>query len=174
MRTAFSTFIGFLVALMFCTTANAATTGTLTFKGQINGGTCNLDAGDVSRTITLDTVKVSDFESASSAGQKTFNLTANCDSDVSNVVFTFTGTPALPGNYRFLNTGNATGIGLWLYSWTNGTPNTITATTFSNTRTVATIAGKAVLPLGASYYKVAAPIEKGSLTSTVTVNIAYN
>lgn len=74
--------------------AFAATTGTLTFQGVVNAGTCNLIAGDVNRTITLPPVKVSDFDSADSAGEHDFELAADCDSDVKNVIFQFAGTPS--------------------------------------------------------------------------------
>ncbi|MEG2569590.1 MAG: hypothetical protein RSA84_25610, partial [Acinetobacter sp.] len=89
--------------------AQAATTGTLRFEGLIIPGTCSLAAGDENRSITLDPVRVADIN-ADTVGNKEFELTADCDAGVSNVIFQFTGTPAIDG-WRFANTGTATGVG---------------------------------------------------------------
>lgn len=55
--------------------------------------TCDLATGDVNRTITLPTVRVSDFNNGVNTGARDFELTANCKS-ASSVTFRFTGTPA--------------------------------------------------------------------------------
>lgn len=166
-----------LLALLLASgSAAAATTGTLIFTGRIDAGTCDLLVGDVNRTIPLDPVKVSDFDSGTSAGRVPFELTANCDSDVTSVVFTFTGTADSDDPYRFKNTGTASGIGLYLYSLIGGTELTIRANGTDNTRTVAATGGSAVLPLGAAYFHTNRPgrITSGTLNATATVAITYN
>ncbi|MFL1501598.1 fimbrial protein [Pseudomonas sp. O64] len=152
-------------------TALAATTGTLTFQGLIQPGTCNLAAGDVNRTIILDTVKVSDFDAVQSLAPKSFELTATCDSDVKNVTFTFSGTPVSGDSYRFVNTGKATGVSLWLQ---DSTPTTIRANGTDNRRTVTTVNGVALMALRASYFKADTVVTAGTFISTVTVNVTYN
>ncbi|MDE1529362.1 fimbrial protein [Pseudomonas carnis] len=151
--------------------AFAATTGTLTFQGVVNAGTCNLIAGDVNRTITLPPVKVSDFDSADSAGEHDFELAADCDSDVKNVIFQFAGTPSAGNAELFANTGTSGGTALWLASAgiipANGTEA-------QRSRTVATSSSKAVLPLKAAYHKTGEAISHGTLASAVTVSITYN
>ena len=131
--------------------------------------TCDLATGDVNRTIPLPTVRVNAFNNANSAGASNFELTANC-SNASNVTFRFTGAPA-PGNASlFSNTGSAGGVALWLYSRTSGANQTISN---NGTRTVAVSGNRAVLPLGAAYYKNGT-VGAGTLVSTATVNITYN
>lgn len=151
--------------------ACAATTGTLTFQGVVNAGTCNLNAGDVNRTITLPPVKVSDFDSADAAGEHDFELSADCDSDVKNVIFQFAGTPSAGNAELFANTGTSGGTALWLASAgiipANGTEA-------QRSRTVATSGSKALLPLKAAYHKTGAAISHGTLASAVTVSITYN
>ncbi|MCR4540094.1 type 1 fimbrial protein [Pseudomonas sp. 18.1.10] len=131
--------------------------------------TCDLEAGDVNRTITLPEVRVRDFDSAISAGAHDFELTANC-SDASDVTFRFTGTPAPDNPTLFANTGSAGGVALWLYSRLGGTPQTLSA---NDTRTVVVTGNRAVLPLGAAYHKNGT-VSQGTLASTATVTITYN
>lgn len=134
--------------------------------------TCDLSVGDVDRTIAQAPVKVSDFQSATSAGARNFELTANC-SDAAQVTFRFTGSPA-PGNDRlFANTGTAGGIALRLYSRLNGGTQDILANGTDSSRTVAVSANRAVLPLGAAYHKNGT-VSQGSLASTATVTLTYN
>lgn len=156
-------------------TAQAATTGNLTFRGTIEGGTCNLATGDVNRTITLPTVKVSDFDSADWTGLKEFELTANCDSDIRNVTFTFAGKPAPGAPTRFANDGNASGIATVIQSRIGGSVYNFPANgdATARSRTIAATSGRAVLPMGAHYIKIGS-VSKGSLLTTASVTITYN
>ena len=61
--------------------AQAATTGTLNFVGQVNAGTCNLAAGDLNRTLTLPTIKIADFDATPSTGAFDFEISADCESE---------------------------------------------------------------------------------------------
>ncbi|AZE97870.1 Fimbrial adhesin precursor [Pseudomonas orientalis] len=134
--------------------------------------TCDLAAGDVNRTITLDPVQVSAFNSSPYAGARDFELTANC-SDATNVTFRFSGPPSPENTLLFANTGTAGGVALWLYSRINGTNRTIPANGSDNERTLVVTGNRAVLPLGAAYHK-SGTVGQGTLTSTATVNITYN
>ena len=158
-------------------TAQAVQTGSLKFTGDILGGTCNLDPFDVSRMIELPQVKVSDFNSSSSAGLKTFNLTANCDADIRNVTFTFDGTPASSGQYFANIGGTATGVATAIQSRIGGVVSNIPANgnAAARGRTIPTSAGKAVLPMGAEYRKIViGSVTKGKLSTTISVTITYN
>ena len=131
--------------------------------------TCDLATGDANRTIALPTIKASALSNAVSAGALNFELTAIC-TNATGVTFRFTGTPAPGNNVLFANTGSAGGVALWLYSRTGGTSQTIS---HNGTRTVAVSGNRAVLPLGAAYYRNGT-VRQGTLASTATVNITYN
>ncbi|NWB28278.1 fimbrial protein [Pseudomonas gingeri] len=170
----------YLIPLVLTVTAIAQasatevlTPGNLRIEGTVEGGTCNLIADDIERPIRLPPVKVSDFANADSAGHKPFELSARCDSDIASVTFTFLGTPAAADGARFANTGDAGGLGLWLYSRLGGVQQTIRADGNDNARTLTPSSGLAVLPLGAAYWKTGA-VREGALESQATVDITYN
>jgi len=167
-----------LTAATITGTTQAATSGSLRFTGNIEGGTCNLDPFDVSRMIELPPVKVSDFNSSSSAGLRTFNLTANCDADIRNVTFTFDGKPDPWAPSNFANEGGtARSIATAIESRIGGTASNIPANgdPAARGRTIPTSAGKAVLPMGAYYRKtIIGSVGKGTLITLVSVTITYN
>ncbi|RFD29939.1 fimbrial protein [Pseudomonas sp. GL93] len=142
----------------------------ITFVSPV--ATCDLAAGDVNRTVTLDPVQVSAFDASPYAGARNFELTANC-SDAANVTFRFSGPPSPENDLLFTNTGTAGGVALWLYSRVNGTNRTIPANGSDNERTLVVSGNRAVLPLGAAYHK-SGTVGQGTLISTATVNITYN
>lgn len=134
--------------------------------------TCDLAAGDVNRTLSLEPVQVSALQNATRAGARNFELTANC-TDASRVTFGFSGAPA-PGNDRlFANTGTAGGVALSLYSRLNGGIQDIPANGTENTRTLLVSGNRAVLPLGAAYHKNGT-VSQGTLVSTAIVTITYD
>jgi major type 1 subunit fimbrin (pilin) len=171
--------IPLLLAITTCmaiSTAQAVTTGTLRFTGQINAGTCNLAAGDVSRTVTLPTVKVPDFNNALFTGQTSFEISADCESDIRNVTFLFAGTPDTGNGALFNNTGTSAGLGVWLRAGAGTTRTVVPAngTPAQCSRTIPTASSRAVLGLDAAYHKNNATISRGTLASAVTVSITYD
>ncbi|MBF6028195.1 type 1 fimbrial protein [Pseudomonas sp. P115] len=164
-----------ITASLVVNTAHAATTGTLQFRGQVNAGTCNLASGDVNRTVTLPTIKISDFGALPYTGALNFEISADCESDIRNVTFLFAGTASAGNPALFANTGSSGGTALWLKH--RATPlYTIPAngTAAQRSRTIATSASKAVLPLTVEYHKTGAAVTQGTLVSAVTVSITYN
>ncbi len=152
-------------------TAQAATQGNLNFAGQVNAGTCNLASGDQNRTVTMPTVKISDFDSIVYTGELDFDISAECESDIRNVTFEFSGTPSPKNNLLFHSTGTSGGTAIWLRSGLIITPS---GPVEQRRRTVATSGGKAVLPLKAAYHVTGDPITQGTLVSTASVVITYN
>ena len=162
-----------LAAIAQASATEALNPGNLRFEGTVEGGTCNLIADDIERDISLPPIKIDDFAGASSAGHKPFELSARCDSDISNITFTFQGTPAPSDGARFASTGDASGLALWLYSSLGGVQQTIRADGSDNARTLTPSGGQAVLPLGAAYWKSGA-VSEGKLESQAIVEITYN
>ncbi|MEX5626696.1 MULTISPECIES: fimbrial protein [Pseudomonas] len=162
-----------ITASLAATAVQAATTGTLRFTGQVNAGTCNLAAGDVTRTITLPSIKVSDFDSSEEVGTTNFDITAECESDIQNVFFLFAGTPSSGNGALFANTGTSAGTALSL-SHRNVAYIPANGSVAERTRQIATSGARALLPMNASYRKTGTPITAGTLDSTVTVSITYN
>ena len=154
--------------------AQAATTGNLNFAGQVNAGTCNLAAGDENRTINLPTIKISDLAGSTHAGIHDFSISAECESDIRNVIFLFTGTANTDNGLLFTNTGTSGGTALWLSSRQPSLTIPANGTIAQRSRTIATSAGKATLPLRAAYHRTGKDITQGTLASTVTVDITYN
>ncbi len=163
-----------MAAGLASTAAQAATTGTLRFVGQVNAGTCNLAAGDENRTVTLPTIKIPDLDSSAFAGRFDFEISAECESDIRNVIFLFTGTADTGNGLLFSNTGTSRGTALWLLSRTPDSTIAANGTVAQRSRTIATVANKALLPLSAAYHKNGAAITQGTLASAVTVSITYN
>lgn len=168
----------FLLAITACLGApvvQADTTGTLNFTGLVNAGTCNLAAGDVNRTLTLPTVKISDFDTTPYTGALDFEVSADCESDISNVNFLFAGTSSGGNATLFANTGTSGGTALWLAHRAPAlTIIPADGTDAQRTLKVAPTAGKAVLPLTAAYHKTGAAFSQGTLLSAVTVSVTYN
>ncbi|QXI28394.1 fimbrial protein [Pseudomonas vanderleydeniana] len=145
----------------------------LQIEGLVEGGTCDLVPGDYERPVTLPPAKVSDFAGSESTGHRSFEISARCDSDISSVTFTFAGTPVPTDGARFANTGDAQGVGLWLYSRVGGVQRTIRADGSDSARTLSPSGGQAVLPLGAAYWKTGS-VREGTLLSLATVEITYD
>ncbi|SDQ65010.1 major type 1 subunit fimbrin (pilin) [Pseudomonas grimontii] len=167
-----------LLAITSSLAANAvqaATTGTLRFTGQVNAGTCNLAAGDENRTITLPTIKISDLGATSSAGAFDFEISAECESDLRNVIFLFAGTASAGNATLFSNTGTSKGTALrLLHRVSPAYAIPANGNAAQRSRTIASSSNKAVIPLTATYHKTGAAITQGTLASAVTVSITYN
>ncbi|WP_333679510.1 fimbrial protein [Dyella sp.] len=166
---------GIALATSVMSTAFAATTGTIAVQGLIQDNvTCNLHAGDVNRTIRLDTYPVGSVPASNQSFgyTPTFTLTADCSSNATQVSFLFSGTPSAGDGLRFQNAGDATGLGLQLESG-DGKLIPANGKDSDRTRTLNVTNGTATLDLKAAYYRQA-PVKAGSFESKVMVSLSYN
>lgn len=135
--------------------------------------TCEIIAGDVTKTVTLPTVNSLVFQNSQSAGDTPFTITAgNCQS-ANAATFTFAGTSDAANPVLFKNTGTATGVGVRIYPASN-TSQTIGANGTNNVQRVNVSGGRAVLSLGAQYYKASAAVGAGTVSAKATVTATYN
>lgn len=141
---------------------------------NVSAPTCSLSAGDVNRTITLDSFQLKNIPSGGSFGSKTFSISANC-SNATNGHFLFQGTPWPSDGDRFNNRGTATGVGIQLASTINGQSLTVPAGggASSRTRTVAVTNGTATLSMVAAYWRVGA-VTPGTVSTAITVTLSYD
>lgn len=138
-----------------------------------NAATCTIDAGDVNKIVQLQTVKSSDFNNVAGAGDVGFTLTADNCQNASLATFTFTGTPDGTNPVLFKNTADATGVGVRIYPASDSSQS-IGANGTNNVQTAQVSGGKAVLSLGAQFYKTAAAVSAGQVEAKTTVTISYN
>lgn len=82
---------------LLASTASFADSGQIVFTGSVTDNACTISTSDVSKSVTLDPVRVADFASAvgSKAKPKTFSLSLeNCSTDAKkNASITFSGQP---------------------------------------------------------------------------------
>ncbi|SFR95150.1 Pilin (type 1 fimbria component protein) [Dyella sp. OK004] len=134
--------------------------------------TCSISAGDVNKTVTLNSAKISDFINSVSAADKPFTITVdNCINNAVAATFTFTGAPDPVNPVIFRNTAGATGVGVRLFS---NDGQTIGANGTTNARTIPIVGGRGVLPLTAQYYKTGASVDAGKVSAQATVAMSYN
>lgn len=165
---------GIALALSLMPAAFAAITGEIIVEGLIQDNvTCNLSAGDVTRTIELKPYPIGDVPATNqSFGHKPFTLTAHCSSNAKTVSFLFSGTPSTGGRARFQNTADEIGLSLQLES-ADGKLIPANGAESERTRTLDVADGSAALGLNAAYYREA-PVKAGSFQSQVMVSLSYN
>lgn len=155
--------------------AAGADTANIQVNGDIAAGTCELAAGDVNRTVTLDTVSVKDMPASgkASAGAKNFTLTVlNCDPGLTTATFTFAGTPDATDGLRYRNTGTAKGVAIELES---ADGQTIGANGTNNARASTITGDQATLDLNVSYWHLpGVALSSGSVRAVATVEVTYN
>lgn len=142
-------------------------------EGGGGGGTCLISAGDINKSVSLPSVKISDFPSVgSTAGETRFRITAEkCSQGLQSVRFTFNGTPASGNSQYFANTGSASGVALRLKQL-NGVVVTPTGLAASATASVTPSRRLARLDLTADYVRTG-PMGAGNLRSIATVTMSY-
>lgn len=176
--------LSFLIALGM-TTANAASTGTITFNGELTDTTCDVDVNGqgTDATVTLPTVSINQLTKAGlTTGRTSFNFNlSKC------VIGTKGGHSKVaaffqPGNTVDLSTGrlknvggDATMVDLQLLDASgNYSPIKVGNTDQVNDMTYVDIKsdGTALLPYSVEYY-ANGQTTAGTVTSSVVYNLQY-
>ncbi|MFC0226149.1 fimbrial protein [Serratia aquatilis] len=161
--------------------AQAASTGTITFNGELTASTCNVivDGQNANATVTLPTVGINQLTSAAqTAGRTSFIMaltgctgtlkTASAFFDAGASVDTVTG--------RLKNmTGTAGNVGLQLRDGSNASQAVIQAgnqNQRANNTYLSVSSGSANLPYAVEYY-ANGPTTAGTVISSVVYSIQY-
>ncbi|CQJ04931.1 fimbrial protein [Yersinia frederiksenii] len=158
--------------------AQAASTGTITFNGELTASTCDVavDGQAADSIVVLPTVGVSQLTSAGQkAGSTGFNIALNnCAGTLQTASAYFEPGVNVDPQGRLKNTGTAGQVSLELLDGSNamapiqaGNSNQGTSTTFVSTST-----GSVSLPYAVQYYADGATTA-GTVISSVVYSIQY-
>lgn len=161
--------------------AQAASTGTITFNGELTANTCDVvvDGQNADATVVLPTVGTGQLDGAAkTAGETTFTMALNNCSGTLQTASAFfeAGASVDPVTGRLMNlSGTASNVSLQLLDASNsgqaviqaGNANQITNTTYKNVA-----GGSTTLPYAVRYYAEAATTP-GTVISNVVYSIQY-
>ena len=161
--------------------ANAASSGTITFNGEVTASTCDVDinGGGADATVSLPIVPATALETAgNTAGSTAFNMNlSNCSGTLTTVsAFFEAGSSVDLATGRLKNqTGTATNVSLQLRDGSSANLDVINAGNTSqvaNTTYVDASSGTAILPYVVEYYAEDAATP-GTVESLVTYSLQY-
>ncbi|EFE96266.1 MULTISPECIES: fimbrial protein [Serratia] len=170
-----------VVAAFAGVNAQAASTGTITFNGELTATTCDVivDGQTADATIVLPTVSVNQLTTAGqTAGQTGFNMSlSNCEGTLKTAsAFFESGSSVDLVTGRLKNvSGTATNVGLQLRDASSASNAVIQAgnsNQTSNTTYVDVASGSANLPYNVEYY-ADGKTTAGTVVSNVIYSIQY-
>lgn len=169
------------LGLAFVPGAHAAADGTITINGLVLGTTCTINGGTSSFTVTLPTVKTTDF-ATNVAGKTQFDLNlTNCPTGVDfspavQVSTTFSGTN-IDSTTGLLKDTSATNNGVAIELLDNtSTKVDLTKTTAigqSSEKALVDSSGNATLSYYAQYRQTGTSVTAGRVITTVDYTINY-
>jgi major type 1 subunit fimbrin (pilin) len=150
--------------------AQTATTGTITFTGNITAVPCEIDTSATDSAVSMAKVFANDFTGiGSTTGTTNFKIALKeCGDGADGATVTFTGTTDSTNTQAFKTTGDATGVALQLVDDT-GTP--ISAGAASKTYTIAK--GPNTFNFAARYIATSASVTGGQANSTALFSLTY-
>ncbi len=170
--------VSIITVLAGVSTAQAASTGTITFNGLLTANTCDVSvAGQTAdATVVLPTISTSQLTGATqTAGRTGFDMAlSNCAGTLKTAsAFFESGSSVDVNTGRLLNmSGTATNVDLQLRDGTSASQAVIQAgntNQVTNTSYVDVSSGSATLPYAVEYYA------KGATTAgTVVSNVVYS
>lgn len=168
-----------LAAMMATSAAHAASTGTITFNGELTATTCDasVDGKGPSATVKLPTLSTADLDAAGKVrGQTFYNINlSNCAGILTTAsAYYEAGATVDPASGRLNTTGGATNVQLQLAdgSGSRGVIKVGDASQIADTTYLDVSSGTAVLPYSVAYYATAAT-GPGTVVSSVVYSIQY-
>ncbi|MCS3455883.1 major type 1 subunit fimbrin (pilin) [Aeromonas sp. BIGb0405] len=162
--------------------ANAASTGTITFNGELTATTCDvsIDGQGADATVILPTVSANTLAAANdTTGTTAFNMAlSNCAGTLQTASAFFEAGTSVDLASGLLNNmgGTATNVSLQLRDGSSASQDVIqvgNSSQVTNTTMVDTSSGSAVLPYLVEYITPAGGATPGTVTSNVTYSIQY-
>ncbi|ELM3433209.1 type 1 fimbrial protein [Salmonella enterica] len=158
--------------------ASAATNGTLTITGNVVDQTCEVAAGQMTRTIDLGditqgTIKAAAQHASITSKPLTFDVT-KCPASTKGVSIKFDFTADAAGNQYLSNTGKGKGV---LLGITDGTDKAVQTGGTVAAANLDAKAGTATVNAKVHAYRTAATdadITAGNIASTATVTVEAN
>ncbi|MBK4785154.1 MAG: type 1 fimbrial protein [Pantoea sp. Pent] len=175
------TLLSALVAMAAVSGAQAASSGTITFNGELTASTCDVsvDGKGPSSTVVLPPLSTSGFQKAGETGGTTkFLMTlTNCKGTLQTASAFFEAGPSVDmTSGRLKNTtGSATNVQLQLLDGSSTTQAPIdvgNSNQMTNTQYVDISSGNTTLPYAVRYYATNAATA-GTVVSNVTYSIQY-
>ncbi|MBF4180648.1 fimbrial protein [Lelliottia nimipressuralis] len=162
----------YLISLIFSTTPAIA--GTISFSGNILGGTCTITNPTIN--IPLGDHKVTDFSGKGSVlGWYNFNINLNCEANAKvSVKIDATQDPSNEQSVMALDSGDDTADGVGVELWfTNGTG---TYVNFGDVQYYNTFTkeGPATIQLAARYHQTKDIMTPGVANATAQFTIIYD
>ncbi len=170
-----------LVTFAAASMANAASTGVITFNGELSACTCDVqvDGQTNDASVTLPTVGTNQLTTAGeTAGRTNFNMSlTNCVGTLQTASAFFIGGASVDpvtGRLRNVN-GTATQVGYQLRDDSSPTQDVIqigNGSQFANSTYVDVSSGSAILPYAVEYY-ADGTTTAGTVVSNVTYLLQY-
>ncbi|MBJ9259013.1 type 1 fimbrial protein [Citrobacter amalonaticus] len=176
--------IGLIASACFAAVgvSNAASTGTIEFKGSITASTCSVaidgKGADGNGIVNMPESSVSDFTTATTSGRTEFNLVlTGCTitaPDTQVGAFFESGANVDTTTGRLINTGTATGVSLQLLDSSANVINVGDAGQKNDGQFIIPDAGGGTLPYSVEYYKDAdGTLAGGTVEGTVVYSLMY-
>lgn len=167
-----------MAALGIANLAQAASTGTITFNGELTASTCDVsvEGQGPDATVVLPTLGTNVLDTPSkTAGDTRFVMAlTNCAGTLQTASAYFEDGATVNAQGRLINSGTATNVDLQLLdgSGSRGVINVGSGTQATTTTYVDTSTGSASLPYDVRYFATAATTA-GTVVSSVVYSLQY-
>lgn len=164
-----------IIPLVIASGARAVDNGTVSFSGQLMGGTCNvsIDGQGPDGTVILPTQTADEANASLLTGTTAFNIDmSGCSGNYSGARVFFEAGAGVSGPY-ITNTGTATGVNLALSLDSSGAPVIVPGDAPSQAAFSDITSGSASQKFYVSYYSGSGAATAGTVTGSVTYRLDY-
>ncbi|MGR7122229.1 fimbrial protein [Klebsiella aerogenes] len=164
-----------IIPLVIASGARAVDNGTVSFSGELKGGTCNvsIDGQGPDGTVILPVQTADDANASAITGTTPFTIDmTGCSGNYTGARVNFEAGAGVSGSY-VTNTGTATGVDLILSLDSSGAPAIIPGSDATQADYSDITSGSASQKFYVSYYTAAGAATAGTVTGSVTYRLDY-